>query len=56
MPVGRTFGLLLHHPFECLDKPSVSLFVVRRIAEDDVALAVERDAIVWGSGKSSDVS
>jgi hypothetical protein len=46
MPVDCTFRLLLHQSFEFLDEPLVSVLIVRFVAEDDSALAVECDPIV----------
>ena len=46
MPVDRTFRLLLHQSLEFGNETSVSLLVVRCVAEDDVAVAVECDPIV----------
>src|SRR5437867_11336926 len=46
LAVYRARALLLYQGLQLLDQPLVSLAIVRRVAENDLAVAVEGDPIV----------
>lgn len=50
VPVRAALGLLLHQVFQLRDEPLVSFFIVRRVGEDDVAVAVEGDSCSGQAG------
>ena len=46
MSMDRTFRLLLHQALKFFDQAFVSFFIVRFVLQNDLAIAIDRDAIV----------